>query len=114
MDELTTEYDLDDKKDVKLQLMAINNIIPNLDSILETTKPHSYAYYFYFEQNELYISYPIYDACINCYIYYMTYPYYTGSSCIDNEGKYYQVYKLKYEDYFHNMMKSKGAAYDNN
>ena len=114
MDELTTENDLDGKKDVKNQLIAFNNIIPNLDSILEATKPHSFAYYFYFEQNELYISYPIYDSCTGYYIYYMRDPFYTGSSCINDEGEYYQVYKLKCDDFFKNMIKSKTNNYDNN
>ena len=49
-DESTTENDLDEKLEIKYQLMALSNIIPNLDSIVETTKPYSYAYFFYFEK----------------------------------------------------------------
>ena len=113
-DESTTENDLDEKLEIKYQLMALSNIIPNLDSIVETTKPYSYAYFFYFEKNELYISYPISDGCDSNYLYYMIDPYYTGSSCINNEGEYYEVYKLKCEIFFQNMMKSKTSVFDNN
>ena len=114
IDEFITENDLDDKKDIKNQLIAFNNIIPNLDSILKTTKPHSFAYYFYFDENELYISFPIFDACTSYYIYYMRDPFYSDPLCMNDDGEYFQVYKLKCENFFLNMMKSKSNIYDNN
>ncbi len=46
----------------------------------------------------------------------MRYPYYElhSEDCLDDDGNYYTVFKLKCELYFRNMMKSKTEAYDNN
>ena len=41
-------------------------------------------------------------------------PYYDGTSCMNEEGENYQVYKLKCDYFFQDMMKSKTYAYDNN
>ena len=114
VDEFITENDLDDKLELKLQLIAFSNVIQNLDSIVETTKPYSYAYYFNFEKNELYISYPISDGCDNYYLHYYTNPFYYGSTCMNSEGEFYEVYKLKCEYIFQTMMKSRTSAFDNN
>ena len=56
-DQYSTNENLDDtNKDVKLQVIAYSNIIPNLDTILEVTWRDSSPYFFYFEKSELYIT----------------------------------------------------------
>ena len=69
LDNVTTENDLDSKPEVKKQLLAYDKIIPILNASLEASKPDAYYYYFYFEKNELYISYPISSGCETGYFY---------------------------------------------
>ena len=56
LDNETRDNDLDDisKKDVKNQLIAFSYIIPNIDAILEATKPNAECYYFHFEKTDLF------------------------------------------------------------
>jgi len=46
LDSETTEENLEEKKDVKYQLIAFSNIIHNLDVILETVKPETQFFFF--------------------------------------------------------------------
>ena len=110
----TYEGNLDEHKEVKNQLIAFSYVIQNLNAIYESSQPNVSAYFFYFEQTELYISYPILDGCISYYIYYMGNPYSIDNKCYNDKGKPYEVYKLKCEKYFKNMMKSKTNIYDKN
>ena len=59
------EENLDEKIDIKKQLIAYSNIIHNIDSVFEATKPDARLYHFYFEETELYIEYPIIERCEN-------------------------------------------------
>ena len=71
LDNETTENKIEDKIDVKKQLIAYTTIIHNIYSILEVTKPNAKCYYFYFEQTELYISYPLLNDCQTNFFYHL-------------------------------------------
>ena len=114
LDANTNEKDLEDKIDVKKQLIAYNKIIPNIESILETTSPNTFCYYFYFDKTELYTSFPLINDCGYGFLDRVKNFDYEDTDCIDNEGKYYTVYKIKCEAFFLNMIKSKTGAFDNN
>ncbi len=116
LDDVTYEENLDNKKEVKQQLIAYNNLISNINSIYLSTKPNVHNYYIYFEQTELYISYPILDACVYDFIYFYKHPYYEWAvyQCIDENGEFYKSFKLKCEIFFQNMIKSKSGIFDNN
>ena len=113
-DGYTVEDNLDEHKEIKQQLIAYSHIIQNLDAIYESSQPGALAYFFYFEKTELYISYPILDGCNSYYIFYMRAPHSEIDKCNNDRGKPYEVYKLKCEKYFRNMMKSKTNIYDIN
>ena len=119
LDNETAEEDLDNesKKEVKLQLITYSNMISNIDSGLQATQPNAISFYFYFDKTELYISYPIISDCKDNYFYEMknlTYGDDDIVTCINDEGVYYNVYKLKCEPFFMTMLKSKTNAFDNN
>ena len=118
LDNETTEEHLNDdsKKEVKQQLIAYSNMIANIESSLEATKPNAISFYFYFEKTELYISYPISADCENNYFYEMKNLSYKDDdvTCLNNDGLYYDVYKLKCEPFFIIMQKSKTNSFDNN
>ena len=118
LDDETKEDDLSDisKKDVKNQLIALSYIIPNIETVLEATKPNAECYYFHFEKTELFASYPLssdykdefFEAVTENEIDSGTY------KCLSDEGEIYNSFKFKCEPYFINMQKSKTNAYDNN
>ena len=116
LDNVTTENDLDEKQDVKQQLISLSNIIQNMDVTLETTKPSAYAYNFYFEKTELYASFPIIEECKFDFIYMLCEPIYEWYlyQCLDENGSYYPNFKYKCENTYKKMMKSKTNAFDNN
>ena len=108
------EENLDEKIDIKKQLIAYSNIILNSNSVFEATKPNAISYYFYFEETELYIDYPILEKCEYYILYMMREPFYDLYPCFNDKGEYHTVYKPKCENFYKNMMKSKTNAYDNN
>ena len=116
LDDETYEDNVDEKREVKLQLIAFNNIIPNLQANLEATKPNTLGYSFYFEENELYISYPIKHLCDNNLFYkIMSVPYsYDSSQCLNENAEFYTTYKYKCEFFFKNYKKSRTDLFDNN
>ena len=116
LDNVTTEENLDDKIEVKQQLIAYSNIISNINSIYEASRPNVYNYYIYFEKTELYISYPLLDACDYGFIIAFKYIFYEYGffPCLDENGEYYSTFKLKCETFFRNILKSKTGVYDNN
>ena len=99
LDEQTTEDNLNSREDAKKQLIAFSNIIPNMKASLEATKPNSHGYSFYFEQNELYIFFPVIDLCDTVSIFEIISPPYSHyrKRCVDNDGELYFVYKFKCE-----------------
>ena len=118
LDSETTEENLDDesKKEVKQQLISYSKIIKNIGASLEATKPNADSFYFYFDKTQLYLSYPILSDCENNYFYEMKNLSYEEDvvTCLDENGEYYDVYKLKCEPFFVTMQKSKTNAFDNN
>ena len=125
LDDITNVEDLDDddsKSNVKQQLIAYSNIIPNINSIYEASTPDVLCYYFYFVKTELYTSYPISSDCDNELIYFLKKDLEEEdfedeeefSTCLDEEGEYYNIYKIKCESFFIDMQKSKTGAFDNN
>jgi len=119
LDSKTTEENLDDdsKKEVKQQLITYSHMIANIDSGLQATQPNAISYYFYFDKTELYISYPIISDCKDNYFYEMKNLSNEDEdtvTCINEDGVYYDVYKLKCEPFFMTMLKSKTSSFDNN
>ena len=116
LDEKTDETNLEDKKEVKQQLIAYSHIIPNVNSALEATLPNIYTYYFLFDDTELFISYPLSDACIYDFVHLFRNPDYEiePAQCLNENGEYQKVYKFKCQTIYKNMMKSKTSIFDNN
>ena len=101
-------------EEVQLQLIAFSNIIPNLYGILHATFPSVLVYYFYFENTDLYASYPLSDDCAVGFAYRMGHNDYTGTTCMDENGEFYTVYKVQCEAFFQNMRRTKDATFDYN
>ena len=116
LNKTTTETELDDKKEVKQQLIAYSHIIPNVNSALEATLPNVYTYYFLFDANDLFISYPLTDACMYDFVNWFRNPGYKNMTdqCLNEKGQYQQVYKFKCQKIYRNMMKSTTDLFDNN
>ena len=116
-DKYKTNYNLDDSiKDVKLQVIALSNIIENLGALMDMTWEYASPYSFYFETTELYMAYPLSSECTFDYLNFLTdfYEIYKGTNCMDENGENYEVYKMKCQGYFINMLKSRTDAFDNN
>ena len=114
LDKETTEEKLNEKIDVKNELISFSNIIENLESILETTKPDTSFYFFYFDITELYLGFPLKFECQDNFINFLKNPIYEGTTCIDEKGDFYKTFKMKCETFFISLMKSKTSAFDNN
>jgi len=73
-----------------MQLLAYDKIIPNIDASFEATRPEATYYNFFFENNELYIFYPLSTGCENGDFYIMnSYSYrYDTRQCIDENAEY--------------------------
>ena len=99
----------------KKELTAFSNIIENLDAIYQISKDETFSFFFYFDQTELYISFPLYFQCMTYNVFNLgNFPYYVIRKCMDDRGQFYSSYKMKCDDYFQNMMKSKTKKFDNN
>ncbi len=61
----TTDVDINEHIDAKMQLLAYEKIIPNVDASFEATRPEATYYNFFFESNNLYIFYPLSSGCEN-------------------------------------------------
>ena len=114
-DEVTTAENFDDsKKEVKQQLIAYSNLIPNIDSSFEANKPNVISYFFYSEKTELYISYPLFIDCESKFIYEMKNFTNKTFTCINDQGQIYDIYKMKCETFYANIVKTGTNAFDNN
>ena len=110
-----TEDNYDSNQEGKKQVISFSNIIHNIDATLEVNKPKALTFFFYFEKTELYASYPLSFDCIYDFAYIQAhYPYYTYTSCVDENGEYYTVYKIKCAEFFIHMMNAKSNLFDNN
>ena len=99
----------------KKQLISFSHLVVNLDTIFRISSPETYSYFFYFEETELYITYPLALECNTFNVFYLKkYPYSERYKCLDENGFFHTSYKLKCESFFQNMMKSKTKTFDNN
>ena len=115
LDTQTTELNLDDsKKEVKQQLTAFTHMMHNLDSTYEVNKPNIISYYFYFEETELYISYPLSVDCENGFVFELKNFTNKTGSCVDEKGQIYDIYKMKCDYFYKNIQKSLTKSFDNN
>ena len=118
LDEETTEDNFDDsKREAKLQLISFSNIISSIDSILKATMPNTYSYFLYFDKTEFYASYPLSVDCEYEFADIIAhYPYYEDlmTTCMNEKGEYYYVYKTKCQGFYINMLKSRTSVFDNN
>ena len=116
-DQYSSDENFDElEKDIKQQLIAYSNIIPNLDSIMEVTWYDASPYFFYFEKTDLYITFPLSYECGDAWLGDLTdfSEFYENTECMDENGEFYKIYKLKCEGFFINMIKSRTNAFDNN
>ena len=113
-DGYTTEEDLDEHQDIKQQLIAYSHIIKNINALYELAKPDVFDYFFYFEKNELYISYPILDGCGTYFVYFMTYEYLDIEGCNQDNGDPYEAFRFKCLTFYKNIKKSKTSIFDKN
>ena len=114
LDKETTEEKLEEKIEVKNELISFSSLIQNLNTILETNKPDTNFYFFYFDITELYLAFPLKFECQDNFIYFLKNREYKGTNCIDEEGEFYKVFKMKCESFFISLMKSKTSAFDFN
>ena len=115
IDAETTEKNLEDsKKKVKQQLISYSHMIHNLDSTYEVNKPNIIRYYFYFEETELYITYPLSIECESDFVFELKNFTNKTGSCVDEKGKIYDIYKMKCDYFYKNIQKSLTKAFDNN
>ena len=98
----------------KKQLIAFSNIIRNLYSVFGATNSSTFGYYFYFEQSEIYISFPL----LADYLWDFTkiLDNYDDNPiwCTDDEGKIYKSYKIKCRPFYINIQKAKQKILDYN
>ena len=120
LDDETREEDLYEESKIEAlqQLIVYSNIIPNIDSILQAS-PDVLCFYFYFEKTELYTSYPLSSDCDSELIYFSENVSEEEAeedftTCLDEEGEYYTIYKIKCESFYNDMLKSNSGAFDNN
>ena len=97
------------------QLVALSHLIENIDTVYQISKPETYSYFFYFEETELYITYPLSLECQTKNVHRLVnYPYSRMYTCLNENGFFYTSYKMKCANFFKNMMKSKTKTFDNN
>ena len=102
-------------KIAELQLIAFSHLVVNLDTVFQISSPKTYSYFFYFEETELYITYPLALECDTLNVFDLPYfPYSELYKCLDENGFFYEPYRIKCENFFKGMMKSKTKTFDNN
>ena len=112
---IKTFEDIDDITAQK-QIIALSHIMPNLYSTFESTSRMNsiFDYYFYFEETNLFMSFPVkydYDnGYLEVYQLYEENPYW----CTDEEGEVLKTYNLKCRDFYTNIQKAKSEIFDNN
>ena len=111
----STEWNLGStNKDAEKQLIAVSHLIPNLDTIYNFSTPEASSYFFYFEETDLYVTYPLSKQCKSDIYSLRDYPIYYKNICLDDEEILTAPYKPTIEKYFKNMMKCKTFTFDNN
>ena len=99
---------------MKKQLVAFNNVIPNLFSVFAATNSSSFGFYFYYESTELYLSFPL----LADYLWNFTkiLDNYEGNPvwCTNETGDIYNVYKVRCRGFYINIQKAKTDIFDYN
>ena len=113
-DNNTRESNLDDNSPEKLQLIVYSNIIQNVYSTLAATKSSVADYIFFFENTDIFISFPI--EYYNNLNYMSIFQNYTNNPawCCDDYGEVYKIYKFKCRDFYVNLKKAKQGVFDYN
>ena len=102
-------------KAAEQQLIAFSHLIVNLDAVYQISTPNTYNFFFYFEETELFISYPLSFDCATFNVFNLPNYYYSSLFyCTDENGFFYTSYKMKCTNFYENMMKSKTKSFDNN
>ena len=100
----------------KKQIISFSQIMQNLYSSYSSTSKclSNLDYFFYFEETNLFISFPVLYDYINDYlgtfVKYESNPYW----CTDEEGKVYTIYLTRCRDFYIDIQKTKTNAFDNN
>ena len=110
----TRESNLTNNSPEKLQLIVYSNIIQNVYSTLAATKSSVADYIFFFENTDIFISFPIeYYYNMNYIRIFQNYSF-NPAWCCDNYGEVYKIYKFKCRDYYANIKKAKQGIFDYN
>ena len=98
----------------KKQLIAYSNILQNIFSTFAATKSSVKSYFFIFENDDLYIGFPLEYYFNNKFI--NKYKNYTNNPvwCCDINGNIYNTYKFKCRDFYSNCLKAKEGIFDYN
>ena len=96
------------------QLIAFSKMMQNVYSVFYSANYTGTNFYFYFESNELYISFPLIYDIKNEFIKEITN--YTTNPvwCTDEKGDVYTYYKMKCRGFYDNIKKAKSDVFDIN
>ena len=113
-DKIKKFEDINNNK-TKKQIISFSNIMQNLYSAYSSSSK-SYSnldYFFYFEETDLYISFPVlYDYMNDMLDSFKEFdnPYW----CTNDEGEVYTIYNMKCRDFYINIKKAETSIFDNN
>ena len=103
----------DNNTEILGQIKAFSSMLPNVFSTFSSTNSTTVSFYLYFNKTELFINFPLdYDVKINFINTTMNYK--NPVWCTNDKGEIYSTYKLKCQDYFLNIKKSKSNIFDFN
>ena len=112
----TKKFEDIDNNDTKKQIISFNYLMQNLYSAYSSSSK-SYSnlvYFFFFEETNLYISYPIlYDYTndfLDIFYKFENNPYW----CVNDKGELYNIYNFKCRDFYVDIQKARSDIYDNN
>ena len=110
----TRESNLTNNSPEKLQLIVYSNIIQNVYSTLAATKSSVADYIFFFENTDIFISFPIeYYNNMHYMGIFQNYSY-NPAWCCDSYGEVYKICKFKCRNFYTNIKKAKLGIFDYN
>ena len=114
IDNNTTKNTINDNSILKKQLFIYSNILQNLYSTLAATKSSVTSYFFIFENDNLYLGFPLIyyyeNGYIDKFINYTNNP----TWCCNLKGEIYNSYNFKCREYYTNCQKAKKGIFDYN
>ena len=116
INDVIRKFDYIKNNETKKEIISFSNIMQNLYSTSVATSLNNsiYKYYFFFDETDLFISFPIsYDYKFDFLDVYERFdhnPYW----CANDQGEIFQIYYAKCRDFYINIQKAKSNAYDNN